>query len=365
MAASAKRRESAREGGWQRSGGKDAKGGRKGGGGVGGRGSRPSKSNAAGPLVRLDLARHAGCCARDELEELVQNDHGEREREHDHPLVPVERLDREHVPEERHVEDRKVQRHRQRGRADQVRVHPRRHREERLVFAQAVERVEHLDRDQDRQRHRRRRLGHRPREDAAGQAARQLLGKLLLTAVEVAELVEGHVWPVLVEHEPVDVPAHGGQADVGADDDVAEEEPAIDDRLVGLARRLHHDVQVGRVEAQRRCRQAVRNEVDPEQLDGDERLGRAEQNGQEDADDLTDVGRDEVADKLLRVVEDRAALLDRRDDRGKVVVGQDHVGSLLGDGRARAHGDTDVGFLERGRVVHAVARHGANLALRL
>ena len=51
-------------------------------------------------------------------------------------------------------------------------------------------------------------------------------------------------------------------------------------------------------------------------------------------------------------------LLHRLHDRGEVVVGEHHVGRLLGDiGAGDAHRDADVGRLERRRVVHAVAGH--------
>ena len=49
------------------------------------------------------------------------------------------------------------------------------------------------------------------------------------------------------------------------------------------ARRLAHDVEVGRVEGERGGGQAVRDEVDPEQLDGHEGLGQAEGVDEEDA----------------------------------------------------------------------------------
>ena len=48
----------------------------------------------------------------------------------------------------------------------------------------------------------------------------------------------------------------------------------------------------------------------------------------------------------------------RRDDRGEIVVQKHHLGCLLRRLCALApHGDADVGLLERGRVVDAVARH--------
>ena len=57
---------------------------------------------------------------------------------------------------------------------------------------------------------------------------------------------------------------------------------------------------------------------------------------------------------------------DRLDDRREVVVGEDHRGGLLRDLRAGdAHGDADVGALQRRRVVHAVAGHRDDVALAL
>lgn len=79
-----------------------------------------------------------------------------------------------------------------------------------------------------------------------------------------------------------------------------------------------------------------------------------------------DVGRERVRDGLLEVVEDEAALLDAADDGGEVVVEQDHVGRLLGHGAAHdAHGDADVRLLQGRRVVHAVSRHGHDVAAAL
>lgn len=71
-------------------------------------------------------------------------------------------------------------------------------------------------------------------------------------------------------------------------------------------------------------------------------------------------GRQQVADDLLEVVEDDAAVLHGRDD-GLERVEQHHVGGLDRDvrgGPAPAHRDPDVGRLQRRRVVDSVARHG-------
>ena len=69
---------------------------------------------------------------------------------------------------------------------------------------------------------------------------------------------------------------------------------------------------------------------------------------------------------LGQVVVDPPAELDRLDDGGEVVVGQDHHRGALRDlGAGDAHGDADVGLLEGRRVVHAVAGHGDDVALLL
>jgi len=70
--------------------------------------------------------------------------------------------------------------------------------------------------------------------------------------------------------------------------------------------------------------------------------------------DLSYVGRDEVADELFHVVVDGASFLDGGDDRREVVVGEHHLRGGLGDRRARAHRDADLGLLQRRRVVDTI-----------
>ena len=75
--------------------------------------------------------------------------------------------------------------------------------------------------------------------------------------------------------------------------------------------------------------------------------GNPEQDEGEIGDQLGDVGRQDVGEELADVVEDRAALLDGRDDAREVVVDQHHVGGLAGHvGAGHAHGDADIGLLQ-------------------
>ena len=92
--------------------------------------------------------------------------------------------------------------------------------------------------------------------------------------------------------------------------------------------------------------------------------------GQHDAEEhrehLADVRRQQEAQELADVGEDRPALADGGDDRGEVVVGEDHVRRLLRHvGAGDAHRDADVGRLQRRGVVHAVAGHGHDVAVGL
>jgi hypothetical protein len=82
--------------------------------------------------------------------------------------------------------------------------------------------------------------------------------------------------------------------------------------------------------------------------------------------DLAEVGGDEEHHDSAQVAEDHPALLDRSHDGREVVIGQHHVRGFLGDlGPGDAHRDPDVGLLERGRVVHAIAGHGYYLVVLL
>ncbi len=64
---------------------------------------------------------------------------------------------------------------------------------------------------------------------------------------------------------------------------VSEEEPARDEGLLGVTRRLLHDVQIWGVEAQGGGREAVSHQVDPEQLNWDQSLREAQCRSKEDA----------------------------------------------------------------------------------
>ena len=138
----------------------------------------------------------------------------------------------------------------------------------------------------------------------------------------------------------------------------------------GLAPRFGDPVhEPGRleVEAEGETEGGVHEEVDPQHLgrvEGRSR-GDVEERGTQEREDEDDEEDEHEADVLGEIVEDLAALLDRVDDRGEVVVGEDHPRGVLGHLGAAPHGDPDVGRLDGRGVVDAVAGHGHDLTLRL
>uniref|UniRef100_A0AAG5DA10 Uncharacterized protein n=1 Tax=Anopheles atroparvus TaxID=41427 RepID=A0AAG5DA10_ANOAO len=168
-----------------------------------------------------------------------------------------------------------------------------------------------------------------------------------------------------------------------------EEQPSRDQTFISLTRRLGHDVQIRWVEAESGSWQTVsdliedreierpgvieerllRNEVsslvvplityqvDPQQLNRDESFRQTQGSGQEDGHDLTNVGRDQVADELLHVVVNGTTFLNSGNNGGEVIISQHHLGGGLGDGGTGTHGNTDFGLLQGRGVVDTITRH--------
>ena len=153
---------------------------------------------------------------------------------------------------------------------------------------------------------------------------------------------------------------------------------SVDHAIGEFARFACHHVVGGRVDTHGERRSCVGKQVDPQQLRGEQRhgdtlaarLGDAEESGEhhtaEDGEHLADVGAQQIAQELTDVVENATAFAHRLDDGAEVVVGEDHLGTLLGNfGTGDAHRDADVRGFDGGRVVHAVAGHGHDIALPL
>merc|ERR1711936_634815 len=196
-------------------------------------------------------------------------------------------------------------------------------------------------------------------EDFAGESL-EVLG-VAVAAHVVGQLVVRHLGACGVEEEPVAGSSDGGSADVDTDGHIPEEQPGGDQGLVAATGGLVHDVQVRGVEGEGSGGQAVSDKVHPEKLDRDESLRKAEGSSEEDANDLTNVGGDQVTDKLLHVGVDSATLLNSGDNGGEVIVSEDHFRCGLGNSSAAAHGNTNLSFLEGRSIVDTVTGHGSDL----
>jgi hypothetical protein len=74
-------------------------------------------------------------------------------------------------------------------------------------------------------------------------------------------------------------------------------------------------------------------------------------------------GAELESEEILNVVEDALALFDCVKNGCKVVVCQNHIcGFFRNIGTQPTHGDADICFLERGRVVHTIASHCHDVA---
>ena len=136
--------------------------------------------------------------------------------------------------------------------------------------------------------------------------------------------------------------------------------------LAGRSRRSLHNRPLRRLRGERQARKPIGDQIDPENVDRQQRNGQPQERGQQNRPDLGGVTGKDVADELSNVVEDPPTLFDGDHDRGKVVVEEHEARSLARHICALfAHGDADIGSGERRRIIDPVARHSHKLAAAL
>mmetsp|Transcript_21478 Transcript_21478/g.51111 ORF Transcript_21478/g.51111 Transcript_21478/m.51111 type:complete len:359 (-) Transcript_21478:643-1719(-) len=162
---------------------------------------------------------------------------------------------------------------------------------------------------------------------------------------------------------------------VNPDDDRGEHEavqqdahphPSQHDWLILRPRRLLQDIPLAGLHAQCNGGRQIRDENQEENLKRCSHQRHRDDDAEEDLDDLGNVDRHDEGHELLDACVDGSPFLHGLHDGGEVVIGQDHLRRTLCHLRALdAHGHSDVRLVQRRRVVHAVTRHGRNLALAL
>jgi hypothetical protein len=182
---------------------------------------------------------------------------------------------------------------------------------------------------------------------------------------EVGQLVPGKCWSIGSVQEPPGSREHGSESDVTTNSAVSEQQPVGDQNVVGASWFFVHDIQIRWVEGESGGWETIGDQVDPEELDWDEGFWDAEGGGKEDADDFTDVGGNQVSDKLFHVVVDGSTFADRSDNGGKVIVSENHIGSGFGNSGTGSHGDTDFGFLQSWGIIDTITSHGGDVTVGL
>ena len=75
------------------------------------------------------------------------------------------------------------------------------------------------------------------------------------------------------------------------------------------------------------------------------------------------VHHEQIGEAQLEIAEELAAFRNGADDGAKIIVEKHYRGHFTRRTRAAlAHGDANIGTLQRRHVVHAIARHGDDLA---
>ena len=196
--------------------------------------------------------------------------------------------------QEGNIENEEVQGHTQGNCTDKEHVFPKRQTKQAFVFGQRVHRVEHFDRDQDRQAHRGcvSRLNAREHIAPDFREQRSTLMEVCLIASGVIasdafanggtkthKLEIGYLRAIAIKHKPPGVSRNCSDANVDSNDHVTEEEPFRYQWLSNAPWRNPHNQMIRGIETQCSCRQAVGNQVDPEQLHRDKCLWHAKKDG--------------------------------------------------------------------------------------
>lgn len=226
--------------------------------------------------VRLHPIHSPVHVALEPLLHLGHNEHGRRERHQEQQIHAGQRLRLEHLLQRRKVDDQQLADHRERHRNQEELVGEQADLEDALRLRATAERIEHVEKDEARERHGGVALG------AAGRAV-------------------GHL---ALEH-----PQRAQYDDAGRQQHV-DDDRARDHRLLDVARLLLQHVHVDRFDAQRLGRRPVHDDVDPEDLHGIERIRDAHQRGQGDQRQRRNRCAQLEAHKVADVVEDGFALLD-------------------------------------------------------
>ncbi|GBE13270.1 hypothetical protein BMS3Abin13_01568 [bacterium BMS3Abin13] len=139
----------------------------------------------------------------------------------------------------------------------------------------------------------------------------------------------------------------------------AVDEGSRENRGLRVPGRPGHDPRLLGLKGQHQAQETRGSHIDPENLQGQNGQGNAEQNGGNDDQPLTQVGGQGPDNELCQVVEDAAPLFNRGLNGAEIVVDKHHVGGILGHlGAGYPHGHADIRLFQGRGIIDAVAGHG-------
>ena len=97
------------------------------------------------------------------------------------------------------------------------------------------------------------------------------------------QLIKCHLGSLVIEHEPPGGSTHCSYAHINTNGQVTEEQPATNERVFVGTGQLLHDIDIRRVETKSSSREAICDQVDPEQLHRDQSLRETQRCCQENA----------------------------------------------------------------------------------
>mmetsp|Transcript_38536 Transcript_38536/g.66581 ORF Transcript_38536/g.66581 Transcript_38536/m.66581 type:complete len:405 (-) Transcript_38536:2285-3499(-) len=234
--------------------------------------------------------------------------------------------------------------------------------------------------------------GHQIRTLGVGQRLHQVVHEVLLAVTaggHVVRVVEAHLAEEVLAVVREFIPVHAvlqagveqrvnGEAVVVVDPEEREErcealhhaDGAVRDEhelrahqvSVLVTRRVLHDGILRLLVGEGHGRSQIGTQIHDQDGDGGDTEGNLDRDEKQERNDFGHVRGQHVGHALLEVLENQTSLADTIDDGAEVIVQQDQLGSLLGDGSSRAHGDADVGGLQGRGIVDAVSGHGDHLA---
>ena len=160
-----------------------------------------------------------------------------------------------------------------------------------------------------------------------------------------------------------DVGNHNQHGNNGALEKYVKSHAAGKDTFLRITGRTLHDIGFALLHTQSQGREAVGNQVDPQQM---YRLqdGKSNKGGKEDSQNFRQVGGQEELNGLTDIGVNTAAFFYRGNNGCEVIICQNHVCHVLGYVRTGdTHSYADISALDGRSVVYAVSGHGGNHTL--